>query len=119
LLLQRTLAPKAVIASEAKQSGAGQGLWIASAFALSFGGLEPCEACAASEEGSLLALLAMTAETGARQLLQIRVWRIRTDHHDDPHPPYRFGLLPEPLTAPPSGGWKMNVLMAIRPEAFP
>src|SRR4051794_9333363 len=42
----------------------------------------------------------------------------KRSHHDDPHPPYRFGLLPEPLTAPPSGGWKMNVPMASRPEAF-
>jgi hypothetical protein len=35
--------------------------WIASAFALRrFGGLQPCVACAASEEGSSLSLLAMT-----------------------------------------------------------
>jgi hypothetical protein len=40
-------------------------------------------------------------------------------HHDDPHPQYRFGLLPEPLTAPPFGGWKMNLPMAERPHAFP
>ncbi|MBR1123924.1 hypothetical protein JQ628_20520 [Bradyrhizobium lablabi] len=38
-----------------------KGSWIASAFARKrFGGLEPCEACAASEEGSSQGLLAMT-----------------------------------------------------------
>jgi hypothetical protein len=41
------------------------------------------------------------------------------DHHDDPHLPYRFGLLPEPLTAPPPGGWKINVLMAIAAGSMP
>jgi hypothetical protein len=50
-----------VIASEAKQSIAPYAeTWIAFAFALKrFGGLEPCGACAASEEGSSLSLLAM------------------------------------------------------------
>jgi hypothetical protein len=43
---------------------------------------------------------------------------VKCGHHDDPYPPYRFGLLPEPLTAPPPGGWKTNLLMATRPEAF-
>jgi hypothetical protein len=97
LLLQRTLAPKAVIASEAKQSSAEQGLWIASS----------------------LAPLAMTATTGTQPALQTRISGLKLGHHDDPYPPYRIGLLPEPLTAPPSGGWKTNVLMAMRPEAFP
>jgi hypothetical protein len=27
--------------------------------------------------------------------------RVNSIHDDDPHPQYRFGLLPEPLTAPP------------------
>jgi hypothetical protein len=38
-------------------------VWIASAFALRrFGGLVPCEASVASEEGSSLTLLAMALE---------------------------------------------------------
>src|SRR5713226_9574431 len=42
--------------------------WIASAFALRrFGGLVPCEACAASVEGSSLSLLAMTVEACSGQ----------------------------------------------------
>ena len=44
--------------------------------------------------------------------------RVNSTHDDDPHPQYRFGLLPEPLTAP-LGGWKLNLPMAVRPEAFP
>ena len=54
-----------VIASEAKQSTYPvAALWIASAFALRrFGKLPPCEACAASEEGSSQGLLAMMGWT--------------------------------------------------------
>jgi hypothetical protein len=52
-------------------------------------------------------------------LLRLRIWigGLKLGHHDDPHPQYRFGLLPRLVTAPPSGGWKTNVPMAIRPEA--
>jgi hypothetical protein len=44
---------------------------------------------------------------------------VKLIRHDDPHPQYRVGLLPEPLTAPAFGGWKTNVPMAARPKHFP
>src|SRR5437879_13023830 len=69
--------------------------WIASAFApRRFGGLEPCEACAASEEGSSLSLLAMTGGAGA----------LRPQHV----PVHPAGVEMEErhrrVVAPPSGG---------------
>src|SRR5437879_2258012 len=65
--------------------------WIASTFALwRFGGLAPCEACAASVEGSSHSLLAMTASNtiphsrdGIRPSLEIRPPKMRAQGMPD------------------------------------
>ena len=75
---------------------------------------------------SSLPLLAMTGSRGSvTQQFSVQLLfanrtlpGVKCRHHDDAHPPYRFGLLPEPLTALPLGGWKTNLLMAVRPEAL-
>ena len=64
------------------------------------------------ERMDCFASLAMT-EVGTRPARAV-AWLVcqsnaagcKTQPHDDVHPQYRFGLLPEPLTAPPTGGWK-------------
>jgi hypothetical protein len=43
---------------------------------------------------------------------------VKLSRHDDPYPQYRFGLLPEPLTAPPPAV-EDDAPTAARPGAIP
>jgi hypothetical protein len=67
----------------------------------------------------LLFIHGFAASFSHRPIANLRLRGVNLIHHDDPYPQYRFGLLPEPLTALPFGDWKMNLPMAARPEAFP